>query len=36
MQDKTYVLINIYAPNKDKDLTNFFKNLYAILQKRKP
>ena len=33
MQDKTYVLINIYAPNKDKDLTNFFKNLYAILQK---
>ena len=32
-QDKTCVLINIYAPNKDKDLINFFKNLYAILQK---
>ena len=25
--------VNIYAPNKDKDLINFFKNLFAILQK---
>ena len=33
IKDKTYVLINIYAPNKDKDLINFFKNLFAILQK---
>ena len=33
IQDKTYVLINIYAPNKDKDLINFVKNLFAILQK---
>ena len=33
IQDKTYVLINIDAPNKDKDLINFFKNLFAILQK---
>ena len=33
VQDKTYVLINIYAPNKDKDIINFFKNLFAVLQK---
>ena len=33
IQDKTYVLINIYAPKKDKDLINFFKNLFGILQK---
>ena len=33
IQDKTYVLINIYAPNKDKDIINFFKNLFAVLQK---
>ena len=33
IQDKTYVLINIYAPNKDKDIVNFFKNLFAVLQK---
>ena len=33
IQDKTYVLINIYAPKKDKDLINFLKNLFAILQK---
>ena len=25
IQDKTYVLINLYAPNKDEDLINFFK-----------
>ena len=33
IKDKSYVLINIYAPNRDKDLINFFKNLFAILQK---
>ena len=34
IQDKTYVLINIYAPNtKDKDLMSFFNNLFEILQK---
>ena len=25
IKDKTYVLINVYAPNKDKDLISFFK-----------
>ena len=29
----TYVLINVYAPNKDKDLISFFSNLLATLQK---
>ena len=33
IQDKTYVLMNIYTPNKDKDIINFFKNLFAVLQK---
>ena len=33
IQDKTCVLINIYAPNKDKDIVNFFKYLFAVLQK---
>ena len=33
IQYKTYVLINIYAPNEDKDIINFFKNLFAVLQK---
>ena len=34
IKDKSHVeLINIYAPNKDKDLINFFKNLFEILQK---
>ena len=30
--DKLYVLINIYAPNKDKDIVNFLNNLRTILQ----
>ena len=33
IKDKSYVLINIYVPNNDKDLINFFKNLFEILQK---
>ena len=32
IQDKDYVLINVYAPNKDKDQVNFFNNLLSILQ----
>ena len=24
IKDKTYVLINVYAPNKDKDVISFF------------
>ena len=32
IQDKDYVLINAYAPNKDKDQVNFFNNLFSILQ----
>ena len=27
-----YVLINIYAPNKDKDIVNFLNSLRTILQ----
>lgn len=30
--DKVYVLVNIYAPSKDKDSVQFFRNLHAILQ----
>ena len=33
IKDKTYLLINIYAPNKDKDFLTFFNKLVAILQK---
>ena len=33
IKDKTNVLINVYAPNKDKDLSSFFNNLLAMLQK---
>ena len=33
IKDKTYVIINVYAPNKDKDLISFFNNLLATLQK---
>lgn len=33
IKDKTYVLINVYAPNKDKDILSFFNNLLATLQK---
>ena len=32
IEDKVYVLINIYAPNKDKLTCNFFKNLHKTLQ----
>ena len=32
IQDKVYVLINVYAPNKDKDQVNFFNKLLSILQ----
>ena len=32
IQDKDYVLINVHAPNKDKDQVNFFNNLFSILQ----
>ena len=32
IKDKTYVLINVYAPNKDKDIISFFNNLLATLQ----
>ena len=32
MKDKLYVLINIYAPNKDKDIITFPNNLRTILQ----
>ena len=33
IKDKTYGLINVYAPNKDKDLLSFFNNLLATLQR---
>ena len=33
IKDKTHVLINVYVPNKDKDLVSFFNNLLAILQR---
>ena len=33
IKDKTYVLIIVYAPNKDKDLSSFLNNLLATLQK---
>ena len=33
IKGKTYVLINVYAPNKDKDILSFFNNLLATLQK---
>jgi len=33
IKDKTYVLINVYALNKDKDLISFFNNLLAVLQR---
>ena len=32
IKDKLYVLINIYAPNKDKDIITFLNNLRTILQ----
>ena len=33
IKDKMYVLINIYAPNKDPNIVSFFNNLLMILQK---
>ena len=33
IKDTTYLLINVYAPNKDKDLIEFFKNLLNTLKK---
>ena len=32
IEDKVYVLVNIYAPNKDKITCKFFKNLLKTLQ----
>ena len=32
IKDKIYILINIYAHNKDKDITRFFNNLLTTLQ----
>lgn len=32
IQDKTVVLINVYAPNKNTELTHFFTNLLTLLQ----
>ena len=31
IEDKSYVLVNIYAPNKDKDLTIFFRNTQKLI-----
>jgi len=30
--DKVYVLVNSYAPNKDRDSIHFFKKLHTLLQ----
>ena len=32
VDDKVYVLVNIYAPNKDKESVQFFRKLYTLLQ----
>ena len=32
VDDKIYVLVNIYAPNKDEDLIQFFRKLHILLQ----
>ena len=32
IRDKLFVLINIYAPNKDKNVINFLNNLRTTLQ----
>ena len=32
IKDEIYILINIYAPNKDKDISRFFNNLLITLQ----
>ena len=33
IEDTAYLLINVYAPNKDKDLIQFFKILLKTLKK---
>ena len=33
IRDKTFVLINVYAPNKNMELTHFFTNILTLLQK---
>ena len=33
IKEKMYLLINIYAPNKDTNIVEFFKNLGTTLQK---
>ena len=33
IKDKLYVLINIFAPNKDSNIVSFFNNLLVTLQK---
>ena len=33
INDKTYVLIYVYVPNKDKDILSFFNNLLTTLQR---
>ena len=35
IQDKVYVLDNVYTPYKDKDQVNFFNTLLSILQNEK-
>ena len=32
IQDKAYILVNIYAPNKDKVSGKLYKNLHRVLQ----
>ena len=32
INEKIYILINVYAPNKDKDITLFFNNLLITIQ----
>ena len=32
INDKIYILIIVYAPNKDKDITLFFNNLLTTMQ----
>ena len=32
IQDKVYIFVNIYAPNKDKVSGKFYKNLHRVLQ----
>ena len=32
IEDKSYILTNIYAPNKDKDLVVFFRNILKVFR----